>query len=154
MFRNKAKKPVMESTFKSIDFVRKKDECKKIIAQFHQKAKTAVLKKNYKLYQSIIQTVIVGHLPELLLKATEIKRRGAETDEEQLHLEFYLLFEETFGAVIHQSWLAYMNQKFEKGDAIIFKFLLLFLTENFYESWKQSEPRSAIKTMVRNSVLA
>lgn len=144
----------MESTFKSIEFVRKKDECKKILAQFHQKAKVAVVKKNYKLYQSIIQTVVFGHLPEILLKATEVKRRGAETEEERLHLEYYLLFEETFGSVIHQSWLAYMNQKFEKGDAVIFKFLMLFLTENFYESWRVSEPRSAIKTMVRNSVLA
>jgi hypothetical protein len=144
----------MESTFKSIEFVRKKDECKKILEQFHQKAKVAVVKKNYKLYQSIIQTVVFAHLPEILLKSTEVKRRGAETEEERLHLEYYLLFEETFGSVIHQSWLAYMNQKFEKGDAVIFKFLMLFLTENFYESWRVSEPRSAIKTMVRNSVLA
>ncbi|MBX2902706.1 MAG: hypothetical protein KF872_04040 [Chitinophagales bacterium] len=144
----------MQATFKSIEFVRKKDDCKKIIDQFHQKAKVAVVKKNYKLYQSILQTLVLGHLPEILLTGNELKRRGAATEEEHLYLEYFSLFEETFGYVIHQSWLSYMNQKFEKGDGIIFKFLMLFLTENFFESWKVSEPRSAIKTMVRNSVLA
>jgi hypothetical protein len=144
----------MSASFKSIEFVHKRDECKKILSLFHQKAKTAVLKKNYKLYQSVIQTVVLGVLPDILIKGTEIKRRGADNDEEKLYLEYYLMFEETFGAVIHQSWLAYMNQKFEKGDTIIFKFLMLFLTENFFENWKISEPRSVVKTMVRNSILA
>ncbi|HRN94395.1 MAG: hypothetical protein M9931_06740 [Chitinophagales bacterium] len=144
----------MEATFKSIEFVRKREDCKTVIAAFHQKAKTAVVKKNYKLYQSVLQTVILGHLPDLLLRGNEIKRKGASSPDEQLWLEYFLLYEEVFASVVHQSWLSYMNQKYEKGDTILFKFLMLFLTENFYESWKASEPRSAIKTMVRNSILS
>lgn len=144
----------METTFKSIEFVRRREDCKTVINTFHQKGKSAVVKKNYKLYQSVLQTVVIGYLPDLLLRGNEIKRKGVSGPEDQLFLEYFELYEEIFSLVVHQSWLAYMNQKYEKGDTILFKFLMLFLTENFYESWKASEPRSAIKTMVRNSILS
>ena len=144
----------MEATFKPIEFVRKKADCKLLVQQFHSKAKTAVTKKNYKVYESVMHTLVFGNLPDILVWGSEVKRKGATTPDEQLALEYYELFEDTFGAVVHQSWLSYMNKKFEKGDTIIFKFLMLFLTENFYESWKVSEPRDTVKTMVRNSVLA
>lgn len=144
----------MENTFKPIEFVRKKEDCKQLLQQFHQKAKTAVVKKNYKVYESVMHSTVFGALPSVLIAGSEIKRKGVNSAEEELIGQYYELFEETFGAVVHQSWLAYMNKKYEKGDTIIFKFLMLFLTDNFFESWKVSEPRHAIKAMVRNSVLA
>lgn len=97
---------------------------------------------------------MLTHLPTVLLNGSEANRRGANTEEEQLSLEYYQLFEEIFSMVIHQSWVAYMNKKYEKGDTIIFKFLMMFLTENFYESWKVSEPRSLIKTMLKKTLWA
>lgn len=144
----------MESTFKAIEFVKTKTNSKQIIDTFHKKAQTAVFKKNYKLYQSILQSIVLTHLPTMLLNGSEANRRGANTEDEQLSLEYYQLFEESFSMVIHQSWVAYMNKKYEKGDTIIFKFLMMFLTENFYESWKVSEPRSLIKTMVKKTLWA
>ncbi len=145
---------MQSATFKPIEFVRKKEDCKQLLIQFQQKAKTAVVKKNYKVYESVMHTVVFGNLPEVLIAGSELKRKGAATSDEQVTLEYFEFFEEMFGAVVHQSWLAYMNKKYEKGDTVIFKFLMLFLTENFFETWKVSEPRSTVKVMVRNSVLA
>jgi len=140
------------STFKSIEFVRKKDTCQQLLVRFHANAKKSVFAKDYDTFKTELVFVILSGLPDVLERGASLKGKAGLEGEDVLIADYFGLFETVLELVATQSWSEYMAGENQKGDTVIFKFMMLFLTDNFYDSWRESNPRELAANMVRNFV--
>jgi hypothetical protein len=140
------------STFKSIEFVRKKDTCQQLLLRFHNNAKKAVFAKDFVAYKTQLVSVVLSGLPDILERGAALKGQSALQGEDVLVADYFGLFETVLELVATQSWAEYMAGENMKGDTVIFKFMMLFLTDNFFDSWRESNPRELAANMVRNFV--
>ena len=140
------------STFKSIEFVRKKDTCQQLLVKFHTNAKKSVFAKDYDSYKTELVFVVLSGLPDVLERGAKLKGQVGLQGEDELVADYFGLFETVLDLVATQSWSEYMSGENLKGDTVIFKFMMLFLTDNFYDSWRESNPRELAANMVRNFV--